>query len=175
MTKKKIGILYATVDGQTLKICTEIERQLKEKGYNPDLTEINSFDKEISDYDIMVIGASIRYGVHAKTIEEFMKQNREKLQDIRTAFFSVNLVARKEEKNRHDTNPYVIKYLKRLGWTPEIVDVFAGRLDYDAYGFFDRLMIKLIMKMTKGPTKTEKPIEYTDWDRVAAFAEKVIA
>ena len=175
MTKKKIGILYSTVDGQTLKICNEIEKSLKAKGYDPKLTEIAEFKDKITDYDLLIIGASIRYGVHAKNVVAFMQENREALQKIRTAFFSVNLVARKEEKNAYDTNPYVIKYLKQLGWTPEIVDVFAGRLDYSAYGFFDRLMIKLIMKMTKGPTKTERPIEYTNWDRVEAFVQKVIA
>jgi menaquinone-dependent protoporphyrinogen oxidase len=34
-------------------------------------------------------------------------------------------------------------------------------------------MIKLIMKMTKGPTKSDKPIEFTDWDRVKDFAIKI--
>ena len=173
--KKKIGILYSTVDGHTLKICKEIVTALQEKGLEPELTEIGSFEKKISDYDVLVIGASIRYGVHAKNVVAFMQENREDLEKIRTAFFSVNLVARKEEKNTFDSNPYVIKYLKQLGWQPEIVDVFAGRLDYKAYGFFDRLMIKLIMKMTKGPTKTEEPIEYTDWKRVRAFADRICA
>ena len=175
MTKKKIGILYSTVDGQTLKICNEIVKSMEAKGFAPKLVQLSDFDEKISDFDLLVIGASIRYGVHAKNVVEFMKVNREELEKIRTAFFSVNLVARKEEKNSFDTNPYVVKYLKQLGWKPEIVDVFAGRLDYSAYGFFDRLMIKLIMKMTKGPTKTEKPIEYTNWDRVENFVEKVVS
>ncbi len=34
-------------------------------------------------------------------------------------------------------------------------------------------MIKLIMKMTKGPTKTDQPIEYTNWNRVAEFAKTI--
>lgn len=27
-------------------------------------------------------------------------------------------------------------------------------------------MIKLIMKLTNGPTRSENPIEFTDWERV---------
>jgi menaquinone-dependent protoporphyrinogen oxidase len=46
-------------------------------------------------------------------------------------------------------------------------------LDYKSYPFFDRIMIKLIMKMTKGPTKTDQPIEYTDWNRVKDFCLKI--
>ena len=30
-------------------------------------------------------------------------------------------------------------------------------------------MIQLIMWMTKGPTKTNTEIEYTNWDRVTEF------
>ena len=56
---------------------------------------------------------------------------------------------------------------------PKIIDVFAGRLDYDSYSLLDRLMIKLIMKITKGPTKSDKPIEYTDWKRVEDFSMKI--
>jgi len=57
-----------------------------------------------------------------------------------------------------------------------MVDVLAGRLDYDSYSFVNRLMIKLIMKITKGPTKSVNPVEYTDWDRdrVKDFSKKCV-
>jgi menaquinone-dependent protoporphyrinogen oxidase len=35
-------------------------------------------------------------------------------------------------------------------------------------------MIKLIMKMTGGPTHTKEAIEYTQWKRVDHFAENII-
>jgi menaquinone-dependent protoporphyrinogen oxidase len=82
-------------------------------------------------------------------------------------------VARKSNKNTFDSNPFVVKYLKRLDWKPKTTDVFAGRLDYNAYSFVDRLAIKLIMKITKGPTKSKGPIEYTDWKRVEDFATRI--
>jgi menaquinone-dependent protoporphyrinogen oxidase len=47
--------------------------------------------------------------------------------------------------------------------------VFAGRLDYARYGVLDRLVIRLIMRMTGGPTRTDTVVEYTDWQRVEAF------
>lgn len=34
-------------------------------------------------------------------------------------------------------------------------------------------MIKFIMKLTKGPTKTNKAIEYTSWKKVDEFALKI--
>ena len=81
------------------------------------------------------------------------------------------MVARKPEKNKPDTNPYVIKFFKKIDWTPTVVEVFAGYLDYQKYPFFDRTMIRFIMWMTKGPTDPKSKIEYTDWERVAAFGK----
>ena len=91
------------------------------------------------------------------------------------AFFSVNIVARKPEKNRAETNPYVRKFLKKTPWKPDLVDVFAGKLDYPRYGFLDRLMIRFIMFITQGPTDPTAVVEFTDWQRVEDFSRKVCA
>jgi menaquinone-dependent protoporphyrinogen oxidase len=170
---KKTGIIYSTTDGQTLKICQRIAEHLANSGFKTDLIEISSFTDDISEYSKLIIGASIRYGRHSKKVTAFIQQHNIELEQIDTAFFSVNLVARKSNKNTFDSNPYVVKYFKQLDWEPNIIDVFAGRLDYNAYSFLDRLMIKLIMKITKGPTKSKGPIEYTDWKRVEDFATRI--
>lgn len=171
--EQKIGIIYATVDGQTLKICNYIIELLRQKQKKVELYSIDDFNGNITDYDILIIGASIRYGVHNEKINKFIMNNKEELNKIKTAFFSVNLVARKPDKNLPDTNPYLVKFIEKINWRPDVLDVFAGKLDYKSYPFWDRIMIKLIMKMTKGPTKTDQPIEYTDWKRVDAFASKI--
>ena len=172
---RKIGIIYSTADGHTKHICEKLERIIVEQKLNVDLFSITDFNKNITDYDTIVIGASVRYGKHSSSIIKFMINNKSDLQSIRTIFFSVNLVARNDDKNTPETNPYLIKFLKTIKWTPETLDVFAGRLDYSIYTFFDRVMIRLIMKLTKGPTKTESAIEYTDWNRVQKLGEKICA
>jgi menaquinone-dependent protoporphyrinogen oxidase len=172
--EKKIGIIYSTVDGQTKKICDYIVDLLNQKKIKAKLYSIDEFNANINDFSILIIGASIRYGRHNEKITKFISNHRDSLDKIKTAFFSVNLVARKPDKNLPDTNPYLIKFIEQIKWKPDVLDVFAGKLDYKAYPFFDRIMIKLIMKMTKGPTKTDQPIEYTDWNRVAEFSSKVL-
>lgn len=171
----KLLILYASVDGQTLKIANFLSEQLEENGYEVVLFDINDFNGELINFDKIIIGSSIRYGVHHKAIIDFIQQHKEVLDGHKTAFFSVNLVARKPEKNQPDTNPYVIKFFKEITWRPTLVEVFAGKLDYKKYPFFDRIMIQFIMWMTKGPTDSKTKIEYTDWKRVSAFAEKIIS
>jgi len=170
---KKTALLYATVDGQTFKICNEIEAVFQKNNLKIDVFSIDEFNEEISNYDTFVIGSSIRYGVHNEKIIEFIKDNKQQLDQTKTAFFSVNLVARKPEKNKADTNPYVVKFFKKIDWKPTIVEVFAGMLDYKKYNTFDRIMIQFIMWMTKGPTDKNTKIEYTNWEQVNAFGEQL--
>ena len=165
----KTGIIYATVDGQTLKICNRLKDVLLQNNQKVALFSIDDFKGDITCYDKLIIGASIRYGVHNKKIIDFINTNKKELDAIKTAFFSVNLVARKLDKNTPDSNPYVIKFFKNINWEPTIVEVFAGKLNYKKYPFFDRIMIQFIMWMTKGPTNTNTEIEYTNWDKVTAF------
>lgn len=166
----KIGILYSTVDGQTLKICTVIQEVLVEKGNSVELFSIDDFDKKIADFDKFIIGSSIRYGKHNPKIIKFINEHKKELNNTQNAFFSVNLVARKPERAKPETNPYFIKFLQNIDWIPNTSAVFAGKLDYQKYPFTDRLMIQLIMWMTKGPTNPKTKIEYTDWNKVKEFA-----
>lgn len=168
-----IGIVYSTTDGQTKKIAEFLLARLNKENLRVSLFNISDFSENILNFDVLVIGASIRYGKHSEQIMKFINDHQAELEKIHTAFFSVNLVARKSDKNQPDTNPYVIKFMDSLTWQPDLVDVFAGCLDYSKYGFFDRLMIKAIMKFTNGPTSTKEPIEYTDWERVSSFGEEV--
>lgn len=174
MNSKKLLILYASVDGQTLKIADFLVDQFNQKGQEVSLFEIDEFKDDLVNYGKIIIGCSIRYGVHHKSVIDFINHNKASLDEHQTMFFSVNLVARKPEKNQADTNPYVIKFFKTISWKPTLVEVFAGKLDYKKYPFFDRIMIQFIMWMTKGPTDSNAKIEYTDWERVKAFSEKVI-
>ena len=166
-------MIYSSVDGHTLKICNRLLKILLKQNQDIKLFSIEDFQEDISQYDRLILGASIRYGVHNKQVIEFINTNKEQLDSIKTAFFSVNLVARKPEKNTPETNPYVIKFFKKINWTPTMVEVFAGMLDYKKYPFWDRIMIQLIMRITKGPTDLNTKIEYTDWEKVDAFAARL--
>lgn len=170
----RIGVIYSSVDGQTIKICREIALLFRRNQISTELYSIDSFTENLLDFDVIIIGASIRYGKHKSNIVEFVKENIDSLNKTTTAFFSVNLVARKENKNLPSTNPYLMKFLKDTQWSPDFVNVFAGKLDYASYSICDRLMIKLIMKLTDGPVKSNGPIEFTKWDQVQGFALEII-
>lgn len=173
--QKRTIIIYSSVDDQTKKICYYIKDILILNNHLADVVSVNDLTQEITAFDKILIASSIRYGKHNEQIEKLIKENTELLNSKKTAFISVNLVARKAEKSQPDTNPYVIKFFNSIEWKPTLAAVFPGKLDYKLYSFRDRLLIKLIMLLTKGPTNSKTVIEYTNWTEVDEFAKKFAA
>ena len=169
----KILILYSSIDGHTKKICSFISSMLKEN-HIIEMNEINNYENfKLNIYDFIIVGASIRYGTYRKSFLKFINDNHIELQNSKTAFFSVNIVARKKKKNSIKTNPYIKKFFKLSKWKPDIVQVFAGKLDYPKYNFINKNIIKFIMWVTNGPTQTDIVVEFTNWNKVQKFANKI--
>ena len=164
-------ILFSSIDGHTKSICKKISEHM-----GNDEVDIFPISKEfinLDEYKTIIIGASIRYGKYRKELYKFIRKNQGCLDKKNNAFFSVNVVARKPNKNTPETNPYLIKFLKNIDWMPKKVGVFAGKIEYPKYKFLDKYAIKFIMWITKGPTNTSETYEFTDWEKVKAFAESL--
>ena len=171
----KILIIYSTTDGHTRKICLRLKEIVEERNNQVELVSITDVGAiDLSAFDKIIIGASIRYGKHNKQVYDFVKRNQKLLDKRSNAFFSVNVVARKPQKNTPETNPYLKIFLKQITWKPKNLAVFAGKIDYQRYSFFDRSIIRLIMWITKGPTDPQTNIEFTDWSKVEQFAQTII-
>ena len=169
-----ILIMYSTTDGHTLEICQYLKNIIEG---DDNIVTLQSMDihsnVDMTAFDKIVLGASIRYGKHSQQVYEHIKRYQQILDSKPKAFFSVNVVARKPGKNTPETNPYLKKFLKQIAWKPKHLAVFAGKLDYPRYSFWDRQIIRFIMWMTKGPTDPETVIDFTDWKQVESFARLV--
>ncbi|SDK23886.1 menaquinone-dependent protoporphyrinogen oxidase [Ferrimonas sediminum] len=170
---RRIVVLYSTVDGQTRKIAQRLQARLQATENQVQVADIETPNLDLNSFDTVVIGASIRYGKYRPAVIQFVEQHLGLLSRKRSAFFSVNLVARKPLKNTAETNMYVAKFLKQVSWKPQLLDVFAGAINYPSLSFWDRNIIRFIMWMTKGPTAADTVMEYTDWGRVEAFADRL--
>ena len=166
-------IIYSSTDGQTKKICERIINLSDDPSKITIMSLNEAASIDISKYDKIIIGASIRYGKHSRELYKFIELNKEILNQKESTFFSVNVVARKPEKNAPDTNPYIKKFLKISKWKPKKIAVFAGKVDYPKYGLIDKYIIKFIMFITKGPTDTTQSYEFTDWAKVEVFAKEL--
>ncbi len=171
----KIIIIYSTVDGHTREICHYLRQVIeKQSSHQVVLISINDESEiDLKSFDKIVIGASIRYGKHRPKVFQFIEKNLAVLESKPNAFFTVNVVARKPEKDHPKTNPYLLKFLSQISWKPRNLAVFAGKIDYQKYKFVDRMMIRFIMWITKGPTHPKTNIEFTNWSRVEDFAQVI--
>ncbi len=166
----KILIFFSTTDGHTREICFRLKQVIEEQAHQVTLQSIDDESRfDLSAFDKIVLGANIRYGKHSKQIYDFVKRNKKTLENKPNAFFSVSLVARKPDKNKPETNPYLRKFLNQIPWHPKNLAVFAGKIDYQKYRFLDRKIIQFIMWMTKGPTDPKVDVEYTNWKQVESF------
>ena len=169
-----ILIIHSSIDGHTQQICERMQAVLQSQGHRATVVALAVVASiKLASYNKVVIGASIRYGKHRPALVEFLQHNGPTLSARPSAFFTVNLVARKREKSQPDTNPYMIKLLKRLTWRPAHLAVFAGKIDYPRYGYADQQIIRFIMWLTGGPTGARDVIDFTDWAQVDAFAREI--
>ena len=170
----KILILYSSTDGHTLKISQRLQQTIEAHKHQVEIVSIDGYASDgLEEFDKIVVGASIRYGKHKPSVHGFINKNVQILNRKRNAFFIVNVVARKPEKDQPETNPYLLKFLTQIVWKPQKLAVFAGKIDYQLYNFRDRFMIRFIMWMTKGPTDLNTKVEFTDWKQVDDFARTI--
>ncbi len=168
----KILIIYSSVHGQTRKVTDFIKQQLESLGNEVHTATIDEAP-DFSDFDKVVIGASIRHGKHNPSVYQYISDNLQQLDAKPNSFFSVNLVARKPAKNTPETNPYMQAFLAKTPWKPKLLTVIAGNLNYMGYNAFDRNAIRFIMWLTKGPTAIDTDVEFTNWDKVAEYVQQL--
>ena len=89
-------IIYSSTDGHTKTICKRIIDFLKD-GNKARLVSLNEAKNlDLSEFDKIIIGASIRYGKHSEDLYKFIELNKNILDEKESVFFSVNVVARKQ-------------------------------------------------------------------------------
>jgi menaquinone-dependent protoporphyrinogen oxidase len=169
----RILLLYSSFYGHTRKISEFIRAELSPRGDEVVVRPLSEGAADASAFDALVVGSSIRHGKHHAEVVDFVRAHKDLLDLRPNAFFSVSLIARKPHKQTPESNQYVREFLARSPWRPKLVGIFAGVLDYQRYGVFDRYAIRFIMALTKGPTDLHTNVEFTDWDKVRAFATEL--
>ena len=91
-------IIYSTTDGQTKLICERIKQLSKYKNEIKIISIDQTNNEDLSFYDIIIIGASIRYGKHNSKVLDFVKNNKEILVKKKSAFFQLTWLLEKKRK-----------------------------------------------------------------------------
>ncbi|GGP48783.1 protoporphyrinogen oxidase [Shewanella algicola] len=171
-----ILVLYYSRGGHTAQISRAIADQIIANGDQCDVVNIHDTKQkpiEWDKYQAVALGACVLYGSYHKSVFEFVSQHQQALSNIPNSFFCVNVVARNPEKRIPENNKYLQKFLTLSAWKPQDVKIIAGKVDYPSWPWYDSLMIRLIMKMTDGPTDPTAIIDYTDWEDVKAYGNHI--
>ncbi|MGI9280600.1 MAG: menaquinone-dependent protoporphyrinogen IX dehydrogenase [Endozoicomonas sp.] len=172
----KVAMLFASREGQTQKIVERMRLIVTRAGHEVDLIHLEGpvTKVRLEHYDAFVLGSSVRYGRHHDYFCRFVEQNTTVLNSKPCYFFSVNLTARKANRSEPHQNSYLTKYLRYGSLRPDSVEVFAGAFKLSRYGFFQKQLLSLILKVSDGTAAPSEDREFTDWCRVIRFAERFV-
>ena len=171
----RIYIAYATKEGQTAKIADYIAEVVRAHGHQADTVDIgHTKDGVPAGCDGVIVGSSIHMGKHDKHAAAYVRNNREALENVPSAFFSVSLAAHGHET---EAEGYVEEFETETGWRPAQVALFGGALPYTQYGFLTRHLMKKIAGDKPGNlgTDTSRDYVYTEWDGVRRFTDDFLA
>ncbi|MFA9439288.1 flavodoxin domain-containing protein [Uliginosibacterium sp. sgz301328] len=166
-----LTLWVATFDGRSAEIAQRMATRLQALGIRTQTEELGSVPPPLPDGPVLVV-AAVRYG-------RLLPAARAALQRLAmtpqhpAALAVVCLSARRPDRRSARDNPYLRRAMAQSGLRPLLAEAFGGRLDYMRCRWFDRQMIRLIMKLTGGPSDGVSVLDYTDWGQVERFSDRL--
>lgn len=168
----KLLVVYGTAYGQTERITRRIVDRLTSRGHGVCVHRGDCLPKHLrlDDYDAVVVAGSIIRGRHQRYIRDFARRHHAQLNRTRSAFVSVSGAA---QGSPEQARRYIDEFVQQTGWNPRFPASFAGAMAYTQYGPLLRWITHFMSKRRGGPTDTSRDHEFTDWEAVDRFAERL--
>lgn len=167
-------VIYATTDGHTAKIATEIAQTLRNQEIA--VTLVNAASQRMRDplpYSAVIVAASVHAGRFQRSVRQWARRHRKVLASRPSAFVGVCLaIVNHSPAVDAEIKTVLDRFVRDTGWTPSEIKIVAGALKYTQYGWLKRWMIRRIVAAHGGDIDTSRDYEYTDWDDLRAFARR---
>jgi menaquinone-dependent protoporphyrinogen oxidase len=182
---KKVLIVYGTRYGATESTSEEIAKALRGEGI--DVKVVNAKKehvKDISEYDLIIVGSGMQMGKWAGPAEDFLKNFQKELASKKTAVFvSSGAQALIEyEKKTEDIEKARKQYLEekaaKYNLHPVSMVIFGGVWDYNKMFFlFRKTLSSFKPKIEAAGFKEIKPGIYDtrNWDAIRNWAKEIAA
>jgi menaquinone-dependent protoporphyrinogen oxidase len=166
-------VTYATIEGHTMKVAQRIHDRIVSTGHEVVLVEssnlLSGFQEE-GEYDGVIICGPVHQGRHPVELADLVRDNREDLSRIPTAFISVSLSAAVPDPEfQEEAQSYVDGFLADTGWQPTETLLVAGALMYTKYDYMKRLVMRMISERRRVDSDTSRDYVYTDWNALDSF------
>lgn len=176
-------IVYGTTFGATKGTSEEIARILREEKF--DIKIVNAQEekiKDISEYELVIVGSSLANCRWNSYAEDFLKRFRKELEHKKLALFvsSIAAIAEREGNTEEVAKTRKIALedkISKYGLKPIMTGLFGGILNYNKMGFLTRKSMEVAFKSRLQNTgfKEVQPGVYDlrDWDKIRSWTRKL--
>lgn len=155
----RVLVAYGSKCGSTAEVAGAIAQEIALNGAVVDVQQAGNVN-DLAPYRAVVVGSAVRMGKWMGDATDFVKNQRDALEQIPTAYFSICMVLHEDtEKNRKEADGYMDPVRDLV--VPVSAQAFAGKVDHDTLSLFEELAIRLA-GMPEG--------DYRNWDAIQAWA-----
>ena len=138
--------------------------------------------KDISDYDLIIVGSGVACNKWVNEAEDFLKKFRKDLEKKKIALFvsSVEPIAEKEGKTKEVAKTRKINIedkVSKYGLKPISMGFFGGIIDFNKMGYITRKGMEAAFKvpLQKYGFKETEPDSYDlrDWDEIRKWTKEL--
>jgi menaquinone-dependent protoporphyrinogen oxidase len=167
-------IVFASSHGQTREIANKIAGRLRDRGLVVVVADAGepAHLPAPAGFDLVIAGSRIQFGRHSSSVLAYLRQYRDALEAMPTAFFSVSMAA---ANKGDDPNGYLAATFDGLGWRPALTAAIAGALQYRKYNWLLRFVMRRIARAGGHSDDTSMDHFYTDWHQVYDYADRAAA
>jgi len=178
----KTLIVYGTRYGATAGTAEEIAKVLREEGFEVKVANAkNEKIKDLSEYELVVVGSGMRMGKWTGEADNFLEKFRKELDLKKLAIFVSTMKTVSEREGKTDDVTEMRKValedkVAQYNLHPIALGFFGGVLDYNKMGFlFKRTMSFLKPQLQKDGFKETQPDLYDlrEWDEIRNWAKEL--
>ncbi|MCB2107775.1 MAG: flavodoxin domain-containing protein [Rhodobacteraceae bacterium] len=165
---KRILVLYGTLHGQAAKVAARIGERCRAVGHQADVIRDRDLPGSANpdDYDVILVVASFNNGRYPKALTKWIAAHAKPLSAMPSAFFAISGAACDPTTGERDAASQSGPFLTKVGWTPRRIEHVAGAFPFTKYSWFEKWVMKTILKRGGHPHDTKVDYEYTDWPKL---------
>jgi menaquinone-dependent protoporphyrinogen IX oxidase len=177
----KALIAYGTRYGATAGTSDEIAKILREEGFDTKIVNLKEEKiKDISEYDLIIVGSGMGNCRWASEAEDFLKNFRKEFEGKKMALFVSTMKPFFEREGKIDDVAKTRKIaledkIAKYGLKPIALGFFGGVIDYNKMGFIARKGMEFFKpQLEKDGFKVAPGIyDLRDWDEIRNWAKEL--
>lgn len=179
----RVLIAFCTRYGATESTSEEIAKVLREEGLEVDVVNLkNKKVKDISEYDVVIVGAGMQMFRWCKESEKFLDKFQDELREKKhVIFISSGAKAILEydgnmEEMEENRQKWLVEKAERYSLNPVAISIFGGVWDYNKMGFvFKKTMRPFQIKLEEVGIPEVEPGVYDtrNWDEIRVWAKEL--